>query len=368
MSTPAVPSAESAILDKVQSAWGLELQPAGCRTCRQAFLIDPAQLGQPCPNCAQGVLESQPVRLRTEPPELLLPFQRQVSSLVPAVEKFVKEVWLRPADFTASNLLKRARPLWQPMWLVDSSLNGTWQAESGFDYQVKSSQDYYSGSSWQSREVIETRVRWEPRLGQIQRRYHNIAAPATSDHAAREKILGSYSLEQTRVYDAALLGSGLIRVPDEPPESAWPAARAALDDKAGQECCQASGAQHTRSLKLQVEYQYPHWTLLLLPMYTSYYLDDEGCRRPVWIHGQSGQINGVRVASQSAGWKWAAILGGIGLVLLILSLILGAAGVVFPPLAPIAILLAVVAFLFGIAAIIPAVWPWQWNQRHKSTS
>jgi hypothetical protein len=168
--------------------------------------------------------------------------------------------------------------------------------------------------------------------------------------------------------DADLLGSSIIRVPDEPPESAWPAARAALDEKAGQECSQAGGAQHTRSLKLQVEYLDPHWTLLLLPMYASYYLDDEGRRRPVWIHGQTGQINGVRVASQSAGWKWAAVLGGIGLVLLILSLILGAVGVALLPLAPIAVLLAVLAFLFGIAAIVPAVWPWQWNQRHKPKS
>ncbi len=366
MNPPPLP--HSQVFEADAAVWGAPLQPAGCPTCRQAFLVEATRLGQACPNCARGELESQPARLRPEAPELLAPFRYTPANLRPGLEKFVKEVWLRPEDFETDKLLQRAVPLYWPMWLVDSNVTGNWQAEAGFDYQVKSSQESYASGGWSTREVVETRIRWEPRAGQIQRHYDNVAAPALSDQARLSKLVGPYQREQTTVYQPEQVKGAVVRIPDLPPESAWPLAQTQLDEAAAAECQQAAGAQHLRNFTVQAEYQSLHWTQLLLPLYVTWYTDDQGQPHPVYLNGQSGVIGGMRLASQKKGWQWAGLLLAIAAVTFILALLCAGLGLAFPPVMVLGILLGIVALVLACAAIVPAAWPWQWNRKHMNTN
>ena len=168
--------------EAVETLWGVQFTPAACPACKQVFLVRSTAKGQVCPACVRGYLAPQPALSRSERPEMQIIFRKSKNDLLPIVANFVNSVWLRPVDFNQENLIHRAMPVFWPMWLVDSDVHGAWQAEAGFDYQVKSSQESYSGGGWRTREVIETRIRWEPRLGQIRRHYDNITASALSYH------------------------------------------------------------------------------------------------------------------------------------------------------------------------------------------
>jgi predicted nucleic acid-binding Zn-ribbon protein len=346
------------ISDSVEQLWGLALQVAGCRQCGQAFLVESARLGQPCPNCACGKLESQPARLSCQPPELVVPFAKTQADVRAAIENFVKGVWLAPDDFNTEQLLHRAVAVFWPMWLVDGSVVGVWQAEAGFDYQVKSSQESYSNSAWRSREIIETRQRWEPRLGQIVRHYDNVCVPAASDHVRLVGLVGDYRLDKAAAYDKARISRSAMRLPDLPPQSAWPQAQLGLEHAAEQECFKATAAQHIRNYSVKADYENLNWTQMLLPLVVSYYTDDEGKNHPVYINGQSGVIGGMRMASQRKGWQWAGIIAAIAFGLLLLGLLLSVVGLI-----PLGGLVLFVAILVGMAALVPAAWPWQWNRR-----
>ncbi len=182
------------------SLWQKELQAAGCSHCGQAFLIESTQQGTLCPNCLSNNLEPQPVRLRREPPELQVPFQVTSEDLGVTLANFVRPVWLKPDDLNPQVMLQRARPIFWPMWLVDSVVSGHWQAEMGFDYQVKSSQENFHRGQWQNREQIETRIRWEPRTGEIQRRYEKLAAPALNQQKRIAGAPGQLPLDQAVPY------------------------------------------------------------------------------------------------------------------------------------------------------------------------
>jgi hypothetical protein len=351
------------ITESVEELWGIPLQPAGCRKCGQAHLVDASRLGQVCPNCANGKLEAQPARLRAEPPELLVPYRKTQAEFRLVLENFTRPVWLAVDDFTIEKLLQRAMPIYWPMWLVDSNVFGAWQAEVGFDYQVKSSQESYIGNGWQTREVIETRQRWEPRAGQIARHYDNIHVPALTDHARLVGLVGEYQLNQAVPYDTAKLRKSILRIPDLLPESAWPQAQANLDRAAAAECQKAAAVKYIRNFSVKADYQEQHWTQLLLPMLVSYYTDDDGKAHPVFINGQSGVVGGVRLASQRKGWKWAGITAGIAAQVLMISLLLLAAGAVIPPLLAVGGVGAFIAIVLVFAAIVPAVWPWWWNRK-----
>jgi hypothetical protein len=360
MNAPTLPQPQ--VVEADASVWGTPLHPAGCPACRQVYLVEAARLEQPCPNCARSKLQIQPALLRPEAPELLAPFRRAQSDLRPGLDKFVKEVWLRPADFETDVLLQRAVPVYWPMWLVDSDVVGHWQAETGFDYQVKSSQESYGSSGWSTHEVVETRIRWEPRVGQIRRHYDNIATPAISEQERLLKLVGRYQLGQATAYKPEQVKGAVLRVPDLAPESAWPLAQVNLDEAASAECQQAAGAQHLRNFTLRANYETLNWTLLFLPLYVTWYSDDRGQPHSLYLNGQSGVIGGTRLASQRKGWQWAGGLLAAAAVVFILALLFAGIGLVFPPGMILGILLGIVAIVAACAAIVPAAWPWQWNR------
>jgi hypothetical protein len=361
MSTPYLPSTEKS--DPAQPVWGLPLQPAGCSKCEQAFLVPAAQIGKPCPNCFQDNLEEQTAILTQQPPELLAPFALNHKSLLPIIQDFVKPVWLRPTDFTTENLLERSLPVYFPMWMVDSTITAGWQAEIGYDYQVKTSQESFQNGGWITHEKLERRVRYQPRAGKLHRRYHNITSPALSDHNRLMQRTGRYDLQKAFPFQPAQVHGAALRIPDVPPESAWPIAREKLEGRAAQDFAKAAGGQHYRSVVLHANYTDLNWTQLFLPLFVSYYTADDGQRCPVYINGQTGTISGVRFASQRKGCQWAGILAGVAALLVLFGLISFAAAVLLPPLTILGGMLVFLAFTALIAAVIPAVWPWQWNRK-----
>jgi hypothetical protein len=351
------------IADSAESIWGVSLKVAGCLKCGQAFLVDESRLGQYCPHCAQGILQAQPARLRAEPPELLIPFRKNRQEIGAILRKFIQPVRLPCPDFTFENLIQRVTPVYWPMWLVDADLKGDWRAEVGYDYQVKSSQESYSAGGWNSRDVVETRVRWEPRLGYLERHYDNVVSPALTAHNALEANLGGYRREEAIPYQGEQINHAALQIPDLQPENSWPQARTQLENHAAVDCQQAAGGQHIRNFQVNPAYSSLNWTQQLQPMYVSYYQDDEGQPHLVWINGQSGAIAGKRLASQKAGWKWAGILAGIAILLFLLSLGSFAASPLLPPLSLVAVLFIILAFCGAVASLFPVVWPWQWNRQ-----
>jgi hypothetical protein len=368
---PKITLPTSEILEDQQSAWDSSLQPAGCPRCAQVFLVEPGRTGlagdgATCPACGLGRLEPQPARLRPEPPELVIPFSQSGPNLNALYQRFVTGVWLRSDDFNPDSLLRRATPIYWPTWLVDSQVSGSWQAEVGYDYQVESSQDSFISGQWRSQKVVETRIRWEPRLGQIVRHIDNVGTPALSEHNRLTRMIGEYQPQDAQAYRPAHLVGVVVRVPDLPPESAWPAAQSQLTYQAGELCQQAAKGQHIRNFRLEADYQELNWTQLLLPLYVSYYKDDTGQPQFVYINPQTGMIGGVRLASQRKGWLWAGISLGVALLALLIGLVAFAASPLLPPLGLLGFLACALALGLSVFAIVPAVWPWQWNRRQQA--
>ncbi len=351
------------IIDENQSLWETKRQPAGCTLCHRVFLVQEAIIGSSCPLCQKGQLETQPARMRPTAPEQMLPFKLGRKRLSRIYEDFVSGVWIKPEDFRAEKLLSRTTAVFWPLWLVDSDVSGHWEMEAGFDYQAETYKEAYSGGQWQSRKQVETRVRWEPRLGQINTHVENVTVPALEEHENRLAMTGRYQLDRGQPFDPDQLGKALLEVPDLPPEEAWPLATPQIEREAAQICKQAADAQHIRNFHLKADYQNLNWTEFFLPMYTSFYTDDEGQAQIVVINGESGEIRGPRMASRKRGLRIAGIMAVIAAVFLALALFGALLTLVIPPIGLIAILFGFMGLGLGIAAIIPAVWPGQWNRK-----
>jgi hypothetical protein len=355
--TPAVE-----LIDEGQTLWHTDRGPAGCVHCHRVYLVPPDQRGTTCPICRKGGLEAQPVIMRPAKPEQVLPFQVTKQDLLPIYQQFVAGLWIKPVDFNPETLLKNTRPIFWPLWLVDSDINGGWQMEAGFDYQVESSKEVFADGGWQSRKKMENQVRWELRVGALTTHLDNVVTPALEEHENRQAMTGKYRLDQGANFDPYLLGGALLELPDIPPENAWPLARPHFNQTLAEICRKAAGAQHFRNFSIKADFINQNWTEFFLPMYTTHYTDDEGNPQVLVVNGQTGAIQGPRLASLQRGSHFAGIITAVAGGLFLLSLIALLLTLVFSWAWIFVGFFSVLGFGTVIFAILTAVWPGQWNR------
>ncbi len=357
-------------MPELQGGWGIPMVYVICGQCDWRYLAPDTDLPEHCPHCAAPAL----ARLDADeaqfpyphPPELVVPFEVAEAVLAARVEAFARGIPFVPTDLNPATLRERMQKLYLPMWLVDSDVVASWQAEVGFDYEVVSHQGRYAdGAGWRTEEVREGRVRWEPRVGQLRRHYDNVAAPALGLQEAAQRALGRYNVSNAGDYSAEHVRTAIVRAPDRSPEAAWPDAEVGLRQRAADECCSAAHADHIRDFRWAPEFGEPNWTLLLLPVYATFYRDDEGQPQRVLINGQTGQLSGVRRGSMKRAQRTSLVIGIVALVLFLLSVGAAVLGAMVPPALAIGVVGAVMAVLIGIGAIIPIARVWSFNRRES---
>lgn len=350
------------------TSWELDLRAAYCRQCDWHYLLPPDFSASDCPNCHQAQLAflDDPERRLTHEfsPELYLPFTASNETLEHSIQAFAGGIWFAPDDLNVTTLKTRLQRLYFPMWLLDSSVEALWQAETGYNYEVISHRDRYDQGrgGWTSEQFTETRIRWEARLGRLRRTYHNIPAPALEEHFSLLRKLGDYPVNTARQYQPAAVSGTAVRIPNRSTTDARSEAMPVLHSAAAEECRRACQADHIRQFRWHNQHHNENWTLLLLPVFVTYYLDDDKRPQSVFIHGQTGKILAPRRASMKQARRAALIMVVIACVLFGLSLMTGLISFILPPLWVVAGLGVILAVIVGMLALTPLVMVWQINR------
>jgi len=354
------------------AAWGFQPVLVVCDQCGWGYLSTEDLSRHRCPHCFKtdlSILENPQETLEkglpyNHPPELVLPFTLTPEKLAANLGQFSQGIPYPPADLNAESLTGRLQQIFIPVWLVDVGVRSDWQAEAGFNYEVVSHQEKYSQSQggWKSQAVTETRVRWEPRRGHLDRGYPNNPVTALEGEIGLKKVLGKYQLDGAQAYVPEAARLTFVRLPDRNPEDAWRELLPSLQSAAAEDCRKAAAADHLRDFRWQPDFYNRNWSLLLLPLYATYYLDDGNQPQVVYLDGQSGSVSGERRASPQRARRTSLIILAAAGVILLISLIMALAGLVVAPLLAVAGIGVVSAILVGFAAIIPSVIAWQFNR------
>jgi hypothetical protein len=345
-----------------------------CQSCNWRFLGEVGRIPQECPHCHAAAF--QPYQDSDfsmlvdyiRPVELHLPFSFPTNSLNEKIQGFAKNIPFAPADLKLENLQHRLRKIYIPMWLVDSQVSANWQAECGFYYQAKSHQEKYSSGGWQSQEVIETRTRWEPRLGRLARSYQNISAPALEEHRRLMSALGNFDTEKAELVTPAGLFAGasqppvLVCIPSRDKDDAWPDTLPRFQEQATGEARLACAADQIREFNWEAEFSNQNWTLLLMPMWSSFYLDDDNKPQSILVNGQNGQMSGARRASMKTAKKTALTIFIVALLALALTVVLGLISLAVPDVTTLALIGLFISLIIGVAAIYPIATVWNVNR------
>jgi hypothetical protein len=353
------------------STWGTELIAATCEQCDWGFLLPPEAADTVCPHCFQGKLnaigEAFDALPYIHPPELIVPFSVTPDGIAGNLHDFSRSIPFAPKDLRAENLQGRLQRIFIPMWLVDVDVRASWQSEVGFDYDVISFRDEFADrqGGWSEQRVTETRIRWEPRVGNLARTYPNTPAPALEEHAELVSKLGTHALDSAQSYSASSIQDAYARLPNRAPEDAWPDAMPVLRSLAAEECQQAGEAEYRRDFRWSPEYSNQHWTQVLLPIYTTHYFDDDKQPQLVLIHGQTGKIHGARRASIQRARNASLLMFGLASALGIPSLLASVLPILPNEFRSLAGCPLVLSFLLGILSILPIAVAWQFNRRRR---
>lgn len=348
-----------------------------CQHCDWRYLAVPGKITDECPHCHNHdlqVFESDDFSMMTDfikPPEMYLPFQFNQNALSEKLTQFAKSIPFAPSDLQLSNLQSRVRMVYLPMWLVDSQASATWQAECGYYYQAKSHQEKFSGGRWHTQEVIETRTRWEPRLGKLQRVYQNIAAPAVEEHRQLMNALGNFAFDQAKnATTTDLLNTNaplapLVRIPSRDKDDTWPDTLPRFQEQATVETKKACAADEIREFRWSPQFSHQNWSLFLLPIWTSYYLDDENKPQSIMLNGQSGQMSATRRASMKRAKRVSMYILLAAVIIFVLTVVLGLLSLMMEELSGLALIGLIASVLVGLAAIYPVGTAWSINRDTK---
>ncbi len=351
--------------------WGYAFDVAVCPLCDSTFVIKKGGLPRRCPQCYRdwiAPIESDTSQLPyAYPPEFVIRSRQSPHSIINNLEVYIRTIPYAPFDLAPDKLLERMQEIFLPTWLVDVDVEAIWQAEVGYEYQVVSHQDRYDENTggWKSDEVTEARVRWEPRVGTLNRRYENISTPALEKEEALEVLIDVSDLSQAKDYDPEFVEEKLVHLPSRLPQDAWNSSELKIRAEVEQICRDAAGGEHIRQFEWEPDFRGQNWTLLLHPIFTTYYLDDHGEPQSILVHAISGNVHGSRRSSLKRAQRTAKIIIAIALSIFLFSLIATAFGVIYPPSLILAAIGLLLSILVGLFSLLPLGIAWQFNRFQK---
>jgi hypothetical protein len=342
-----------------------------CDDCGWLYVLVSENAAGICPRCYRSELttisENDLQDFQQKPIEQVLPFQLNNVELTSLINKFTENIPFAPKDLTSCKLLGRIVKIYFPMWMVDAHLKAKWWAETGFNYGVISHKTRYDDKNreWVSKEVQEGRIRWEPRLGTLDREFHNVVAPALEEQGLIDTRLGRYQFNVNKTQIVEKLDEVYICLPNRKQPDAWPDAASTLLKLASEDCMRASKADHIRAFRWEPDFVNKNWTQILLPIYSTYYSDENGNNLPVMIHGQSGKIFGTRQASMKRARGITLILCLFAAGIFLLSTLLFVGSITFPILLAFSIIGFVFLLFVSLAAFFPLLIAWNFNRKNS---
>ncbi|MEM9987068.1 MAG: hypothetical protein AAF804_18395, partial [Bacteroidota bacterium] len=277
-----------------------------------------------------------------------IPHRFDLSELAPQIRGFVREIPLTPKDLNVKHQLQRLQKLYLPMWWVDAQVMAFWQAEVAFPYEVLSHEETYQAGQWQTKELRETRLKWEWRGGTLERQYDNTPAPALVSFRNIESTLGYFDQDLAKPFQPKAIAEAIVKWPDRSFQEAWQEALYELDQRAQAECLTAADGEQLRSFSWEPVFTDKNWTQLLVPLYATYYEDDRGHKHPLYIHGQTGKVAGVKRASEKKARRRG--IGWLSLALMaLLSALTAVLAIPKDPLFPGVFVGAAVLFVAGLS-------------------
>lgn len=312
-----------------EMGWDDGLLLASCNNCGISLMQPADMMSQSCVHCGAVMIEQidpevdRPPHLA--PPELVLSLKQERKHAGYEIKKWVSKFYFPPADLVTEKLNQRLRLVYVPAWLMDTTLETSWMADAGFDYDVVSSREKLRGSSWSTEQVTRTKKDWEGRAGKLTLHYDNLPADAIEDelhfwNLVQLRKSGDRFVQAAAPYAQREAEPAAFVLPSRIPADAVNDMLPVLMERAKSDVQAACRADQVRNFNWAPKIEEQNWTQMLIPVWSTWYLDEDDRTRMVFLNGVTGHGWGEKIPSMKRTWQ-------VGLYFLIGALALIGVGV-----------------------------------------
>lgn len=329
-----------ATMRRASHGWGEERQELECAGCGAHTTLSITMLTHTCPFCGSN----QVVQLRAPQdvlrPRFLVPFAVTLEACRDKTAAWLGSSWLTPSDLQRLARTAEYTPLYAPFWTFDARARAGWRAEVG---HTRTRTVTVNG-----RRQTRTSTEWRWESGQVEKFFDDFLMPGSSKLSPLLlDQLSHYDLNRLAPYEPAFLAGMQAQAYDVNLEEAWRRARDQMRRSVKQKCRSQASSSQIRNFTMELDFGDESWRYILLPLYLATYRYRTKSYQ-LMMNGQSGKIAGQRPLA----WPKMilALIAALapGVLLALLAFYLSRLAVA-PELPLLAVVLAVVSLILGIA-------------------
>lgn len=305
-------SVDAALRAPRDLGWGAERKVVACKRCGAHTTLDPHVAASACAFCGTAAVVESPANPNIIRPEGLLPFRITRESALQSFRKWLHGLWFRPNDLKRASRMSSIQGAYIPFWTFDAATDSWWTAEAGYYYYVQVRRN--------NQTVRERRVRWEPASGTLQLFFDDIPVPASRglDSSLCRGIEPFPTVDLTP-YEPSYLSGFLAEENAVDLPEALETAKERMRDEIRSACAREVPGDTHRDLQVQTTFSALAYKNALLPIWVAAY-DYHGKPYRYLVNGVTGKCSGT------APWSWVKITLAVLTALIILMIILYAAG------------------------------------------
>jgi len=279
---------EEALAAKHDLGWGAERKAVRCQRCGATTTLEPGVAAGACPFCATPHVVETPPDANMVRPEGLLAFRVDRQGATQSFRSWLSGLWFRPGNLKSRSSLTALQGVYVPFWTFDALTHSAWTAEAGHTYQVPVE------VMEQGRPVtrMETRVRWEPASGFLEKAFDDVPVPASRGlPPPLVRGIEPFPTAQLVPYQPAYLSGFLAEEYAVDARQALTAARQRMDGEVVAACARQVPGDTQRNLEVRTEYTGVAYKNALLPVWIAAY-EYAGKPYRFLVNGVTGAVDG----------------------------------------------------------------------------
>ncbi len=282
--------------------WGVERKAVRCGRCGAAQTFDPGVAASRCAFCGAPAVVEAPASGTMIRPEGILPFRVDRDRAADFFRGWLSRLWFRPNDLKQVSALSALQGVYVPVWTFDAATHSEWEAEAGTPYTVQ-----VNGRT-------ETRVRWEPASGFLEKFFDDVPVAASKGRPrALIRGLEPFPTKDFLSYDPSFLSGFLaeeyaVDLPDALRE-----ARERMEGEIRAACAAQIPAPMHRNLTVRTAWSGLAYKNGLVPVWIAAY-DYRGTPYRFLVNGVTGRVSGNA--------PWSAVKIALALLALLVLILL----------------------------------------------
>ncbi|MEO6325456.1 MAG: zinc ribbon domain-containing protein [Thermoanaerobaculia bacterium] len=289
--------------------WGAARKAVKCGRCGAVTTFAVGVSAAACAFCGASAVIESPLNATMVRPEGLLAFAVDRNNAVGKFRTWISGLWFRPNALKSQSSVTGMSGVYVPYWTFDAATRSAWTAEAGFHYQVQ----VQAVENGQTVMRSETRTRWEPAEGMLDRLFDDVAVEASKGLTrSLAESIEPFPTAALVPYEPAYLAGFLAEEYALGVHDAVAIARQRMADEIRAACAAAVPGDTYRDLEVHTDYAGVSYKNALLPIWIAAY-QYAGKPYRFLVNGVTGKVAG------EAPYSWVKITLAVLAALVLLA-------------------------------------------------